>query len=278
MKKIWTTGYSTIFLIFLVLVSISPVFADIDFDDPVLTINTDDYYLTAGIENTISISITNVGTRNAFDVEAHLTVPSTLLGISIVDGSYQVLEKIEDRQTVTIQATIFVTKGITLGAYSLKLELDWYSAGQEENWTKNTAIGIVVDATTMNDPILIAVTDQYNLTANKENEISFSITNIGERNAFDVEVYLTIPSTVPGISVVKNAYQIFEKLDDQKTITLKPVLAVAKNCPLGAYSLTLNLKWYSAGHEQEWMKEIKIGVYVNSIITKNYSFKANIEG
>lgn len=117
-----------------------------------------------------------------------------------------------------------------------------------------------------NNPLLEVNVTGYNLTAGDENEMSISIENIGETNAFDVKASLTVPSTVSGISIVKESYAVFEKIYTYgDTIRwMHPVIYVASDCPLGAYSLTLDLE-YTDSHDEMYIDSMQIGVVVDAV-------------
>lgn len=119
-----------------------------------------------------------------------------------------------------------------------------------------------------NNPLLEINVSGYNFTAGDENEMSISIENIGHMNAYDVKASLTVPSTVSGISIVKESYAVFEEIHSihypQHTEWMHPVLYVASNCPLGAYSLTLKLE-YTDSLDETYSDSVQIGVAVNSV-------------
>jgi len=65
-------------------------------------------------------------------------------------------------------------------------------------------------ATAYENPLLeVNATGRY-LTAGGENEMSISIENAGESNAYDVKASLSVPSTVSGISIVDESYAVFD--------------------------------------------------------------------
>ena len=115
-----------------------------------------------------------------------------------------------------------------------------------------------------NRPLLEVNVAGYNLTAGEENEMSISIENIDERYAYDVRATLTVPSTVSGISIVKESNAVFEEIHYNEMEWMHPVLHVANSCPLGVYSLTLKLEYTDTANEM-YKDEVQIGVVVDAV-------------
>jgi len=117
------------------------------------------------------------------------------------------------------------------------------------------------------NPLLeVNATGRY-LTAGGENEMSISIENAGKSNAYDVKAALSVPSTVSEISIVNESYAVFEKIvyfTPDAIVWMHPVLYVESNCPLGAYSLTLQLE-YTDTSDKMYVDSVQIGVAVNSV-------------
>ncbi|MDH5596008.1 MAG: hypothetical protein OEY40_04755, partial [Candidatus Bathyarchaeota archaeon] len=126
------------------------------------------------------------------------------------------------------------------------------------------AIKYTQPAMAYNRPLLEVNVAGYNLTAGEENEMSISIENIDERYAFDVRATLTVPSTVSGISIVKESNAAFEEIHYGEMEWMHPVLHVANSCPLGVYSLTLKLEYTDTANEM-YKDEVQIGVVVDAV-------------
>jgi len=131
-----------------------------------------------------------------------------------------------------------------------------------------------------NNPLLEISVSGYNFTAGDENEMSISIENIGRANAYDVKASLTVPSTVSGISIVKESYAVFEEIHSihypQHTEWMYPVLYVASNCPLGAYSLTLELE-YTDSLDEMYIDSVQIGVVVDAVKPTEVDLDVDVE-
>jgi len=268
-RKISSIILSICLLMLFVLEYAQPAIA---YENPLLEVNVTGYSLTAGAENEISISITNIGKTNAHDVKAALAVPSTVSGISIVRESYATFQRItcyrdeppfSEEETAWMHPVLYVESSCPLGAYSLTLELE-YTDNTDVMYTDSVQIGVVVDAVKPAEPLLVINMTGYSLTAGDENEVSVSVKNIGKTSAFDIEAALAVPSTVSGISIVKESYTRFDVIHYEGIVWMHPVLYVESSCPLGAYSLTLELE-YTDESDAKYVDNVQIGVAVDAV-------------
>jgi hypothetical protein len=235
------------------------------------------YNLTAGDENEMSISIENVGKTAAYDVKAALSVPSTVSGISILEGFYATFEKISSYSDTIrwMYPVLYVSSDCPLRAYSLTLTLE-YTDASDKTYTDSVQIGIVVDTIKPGEPLLEINVTGYSLTAGGENEMKISIGNIGKTTAYDVEAALTTPSTVSGISIVKGSYARFDVIHYKETEWMYPVLYVSSDCSLGAYSLTLELE-YTDASDTRYVDGVQIGVVVDAVKPTEVDLSVDVE-
>jgi hypothetical protein len=233
---------------------------------PLLEVKVTGYYLTAGNENKIEISITNVGEESAYNVKAILTVPQTVQGIAIVDEPYREFEEIEGEETRYMYPVLYVASGCPLGAYSLLFGLEYYNAPQgvvdREKLVTNTQIGVIVDAIKPKEPILHVDVDNYEITAGAENEIGITLTNVGKETAYNVKAILI--SNSPGIVVLKEPSYLFDEVDVGKRVEFTSSVGISTSIPLGAYPLTLNLE-YKDSKGATYRDSVIIGVFVDSV-------------
>jgi len=127
-----------------------------------------------------------------------------------------------------------------------------------------------------NHPLLVIDVTGYNLTAGDDNEMSVSIQNIDEDWAYDVRASLTVPSTVSGISIVKGSNAMFEEIYFMEIEWLHPVLYVSRDCPLGAYSLTLTLE-YTDPWDERHTDSVQIGVAVDAVKPMTVDLDVDVE-
>jgi len=229
---------------------------------PLLEVNVSENYLTAGDEDEIRISITNVGNETAYNVKASLTVPQTVLGIAVVKESYRVFKEIKDGDTERMYPVLYVASSCPLGAYSLTFMLEYQDEGGQSYIDKNIPIGVVIEAIKPTKLVLDVEVDDYKVTAGTENEIGITLTNTGEEAIYDVKATLT--STSLGIVVLKRQSYLVDEVDVGENFHFRPLLGISRNIALGAYPLTLTLD-YKDSDGATYRDSVTIGVFVDSV-------------
>jgi hypothetical protein len=230
------------------------------YPQPLLEIEVSGYHLTAGDENEIRISITNVGEADAYDVKAYLTVPQTVSGIAVVEESYRVFSVIEEGRTKRMHPVLYVASDCPLGAYSLTFTLGYVYGNV--TYGDSMQIGVVVDAIKPMKLALDVDVDGYYATAGTENEIGITLTNTGEEAVYDVKAVLT--SASPGIVVLKGQSYLVDEVDVGEVFHFRPLLGISRNVALGAYPLTLTLD-YKDSDGAAYRDSVTVGVFVNSV-------------
>ncbi len=234
--------------------------------NPVLEVKVFEYNLTAGDENEMRISIDNVGRSYAYDVKASLTVPSTVSGISIVNGSYAVFERIPGSagyhpEMKWMYPVLYVSRECPMGAYSLMLTLE-YTDSEDRVYVDDVQIGVVVNVLKSIEVDLSVDVEDYHVKVGTENEINISMTNVGEKAVYDVEAMLS--STSSGIVVLRELSHLFDVVEINSSVHFAPVLGVSRTTSLGAYSLTLTLE-YKDPDGVSYSDSLIIGLLVDSI-------------
>jgi len=234
--------------------------------NPVLEVKVFGYELTAGDENEMRISIDNIGRTYAYDVKASLTVPSTVSGISIVNGSYAVFERIRGGaayhyEMEWMHPVLYVSRGCPMGAYSLTLTLE-YTDSEDRAYVDDVQIGVVVDVLKPIEVDLAVDVEDYHAKAGAENEINITVNNVGEKAVYDVEAVLS--STSSGIVVLRELSYLFDVVGINSSVHFRPLLGVSRTTSLGAYSLTLTLK-YKDPDGVSYSDSLVIGLLVDSV-------------
>jgi len=233
----------------------------IAYPQPLLEVEVSKNYLTAGDENEIKISITNVGDERAYGVKASLTVPQTVSGITVIEESYRTFDVIEDEETKSMYPVLYVARSSPLGAYSLTFTLGYHD-DQNKTYTDIVQIGVVVEAIKPTKLVIDVMVDDYKVTAGTENEIGITLTNTGEETVYAVKVTLTSPSV--GIVVLKRQSYMVDEVDVGEDFHFRPLLGVSRNIALGAYPLTLTLD-YKDSDGATYRDSVTIGVFVDSV-------------
>jgi len=235
----------------------------IAYPQPFLEVEVSKYYLTAGDENQIEISITNVGEESAYEVKASLTVPQTVSGIAIVNESYRVFDVIEEEETKRMYPVLYVASSCPPGAYSLTFGLEYYNASYlvvgREKYVSSIQIGVVVLPRRFT---FEAEVEGYRIRAGIESEIKVVLTNTGDATVYNVDARLS--SASPNIVVLKEISSTFDVIKPKSSVYFMPTLGVSRSTPLGAYSLTLTLKYKDLNGTSR-ADNLPIGVFVDSI-------------
>ncbi len=88
------------------------------------------------------------------------------------------------------------------------------------------------------------------------------MTNVGEKAVYDVEAMLS--STSSGIVVLRELSYLFDVVEINSSVHFTPVLGVSRTTSLGAYSLTLTLK-YKDPDGVSYSDSLIIGLLVDSV-------------
>ena len=233
------------------------------YSQPLLEVEVSEYYLTAGDENQIEIFITNVGEGSAYEVKASLTVPQTVSGIAIVKESHRVFDEIEEEEAKHMYPMLYVASSCPPGAYSLTFGLEYYDAAprvvDREQHVSSIQIGIIVLPLGFTFKVEV---ERYRIRAGIENEITIALTNTGGTSVYEVDARLS--SASPNIAVLKERFTTFDVIKPKSSVYFIPTLGVSRSTPLGAYSLTLTLKYKDLNGTSR-ANDLPIEVFVDSV-------------
>ncbi len=141
---------------------------------PHLEVNVSNTTFSAGTHGNIGITVHNGGNYDASEVEAFIT--SATPGISVLDGSQKVINKILEGKSTFYNATVMVDQSVTLGAYTLTMQLTYLRAGRGIV-TVPIPITIVVDKLFL--PMLEVTASPKKLSVGELNDV----TVIGEKHS-----------------------------------------------------------------------------------------------
>jgi len=205
-------------------------------DRPLVSVSSQDIYLTAGQENTIKITLRNTGDIEVADIRGTLT--STISGISILSKSHVAYGLIMGDSSVSFSPKLHVDEDTPLGAHSLTFQLSYYKyvATPSMYETNVIQIGVVVtEAIRTHQRLDVDVADA-SLVAGAENLVSISLENQGEGPFYFVEA--SIASSSPYIAVLDEARYNSSSLGVGESAFHQPLLQVSSSAPLGVYTLT----------------------------------------
>ncbi len=121
------------------------------------------------------------------------------------------------------------------------------------------------------DSLQITTANKY-LTAGKENQITISIKNIGDRSVVGVQAVLA--SATPGISILEGSQKVYTVFEDGKTKSYPVTLYVDKSLPLGSYTLTLTVTYQKITFEYV-TSIVSVGVVVSEAYTPKLGFQVD---
>jgi len=127
--------------------------------------------------------------------------------------------------------------------------------------------------------IKVSVDDVY-LTAGQENTIEISLRNTGDFNVYEIESYLTVPTTVTGITILSGAHKVYNKIGDGSVKKFYPVLYVDRDTPLGAYTLSLQVDYIQTYKQGALLSEstvVQVGVVVHNVSSSRVDVDVSIE-
>jgi len=233
---------------------------------PLINVLAQDVYLTAGEENTMEISLSNVGSFSVYEVRATLTVPTTTLGISILSDAFVVFNKIEEGQTRVYHPVVYVDRLTPLGAYSLTLQISYTRIGEPQYMTATVQIGIVVDRVLVPKLGLDVRMEEQKISAGTDEEALIRIDNIGYEPVYKLDARIT--STSPHLVVMEAGRFTHERLDPGGEIAFNTTLAASRSAPIGVYTLTVSVT-YEDGEGRKYSENFAQGLTVDSVKVTN---------
>jgi hypothetical protein len=205
-------------------------------DSAIIEVRTENIYLTAGQENTITIQLKNTGDYKVFDIELFLS--SSTENINILSNANKVINEIEAHKTKSYEATVYVDQNSPLGAYNLLLEVNYGRSGSTLSHRLSVSIGVIVWETYK--PKIAFTTDQENLKvkAGTEKQFNLSFTNQWNKEIHNLE--LVINSQITGITILNQVSSEYAAVNTSESIIFSPRISVLQGIPLGTYSLSIS--------------------------------------
>ena len=203
-------------------------------DSSILLVSTENIYLVAGQENTISINLKNTGDYRLTNIESFLT--SAVPGISVLSEAHNVVNSIDDGKTNTFEPTLFVSEDMGLGVYSLSLNVIYNSPTEIELLSITIPISVIVDESYVPKIKFTPSQENIKVKSGSENSVEFGFTNNWDQNVTNVE--FTISSSISSITIIDNINTMLEIMAPGESITLTPVVSITDGTPLGTYTIT----------------------------------------
>jgi hypothetical protein len=225
---------------------------------PYLQVTTKNTTLAAGSKGSISITFYNGGNFDVTEIEALLT--STTPGVSILDGSQYVNNKISSGTSATYTPNIIVDQSIGVGAYLLTMTLSYLRAGRGIV-TESIPITIVVNQPSL--PAVRITTSESIITPGAETVVTLTVENMGNTSIKDVDITLTAAS--PLLTLTDQINNYFTELKAGTSTSYDVKIKALENIPIGAYSLTAQV-WYINDSGVEAKQTISIPLEVTTTV------------
>ncbi|TET72371.1 hypothetical protein E3J39_02445 [Candidatus Bathyarchaeota archaeon] len=228
---------------------------------PVLRFSADDVYVTAGQENQIKITLTNVGTWNIYEAKISLSVPSTTPGVAIVENGHVVYSIIEDGKSKSFYPVIYVDESTPLGAYSLTLTAVYMKKVQYgTSMLESTSLQIGIVVARARDIMLNPSVEDASLTSGVKNSVNITLENIGDQPVYEIDAAIT--STSPYIVVTEGGRFTSDSIEEDQSVSHPFTLRISRNAPLGVYTLTETVT-YEDADGQSYTESFSLGFYIN---------------
>jgi hypothetical protein len=204
---------------------------------PLLQVEPEDIYLTAGQENTIQLELENRGDFDVFEVQGTISSPNP--GITVVSGNHRIWNEIEAEDSVKWKPELYVNPDVPLGTYGLTLTLGYikmFTTGATLPEQTTIQIGVIVNERSPPKLQYIPPEEDIYLKAGSYHNIEFDLKNIWEKEIRDLQI--DISSSNPSINLIEGIVSNPGNLEAGESLTLSPQIYVSENAPPSQYQLT----------------------------------------
>lgn len=189
--------------------------------------------LYMGYNQTLTLSISNIGYGNANNVSVDLTPIS---GVNILSSvRHFFIGSLPAGQSVTESVLVTATNS-TFGGASLNAAMAYYSSNYQSKFSKNQSLNLSV----AQSPIFRISEAKYNLIPGDTTvPINYTVTNTG--NIAAQEVQLSFQSSYPLTPVSSSGY--IQQLNPGQSTTVTFLVSVASQGTPGTYPITIYESW-----------------------------------
>lgn len=223
---------------------------------PHLQVTTTNTVLAAGSKGSIGITLYNGGNFDVTEIEALLS--SATPGVSILDGSQYVNNKIGIGSSTSYSATVMVDQSVAVGAYPISMVLSYLRAGRGIV-TVTVPLTIVVNKPSL--PAVKITASASKITPGAESIITLTVENVSNSSLSSID--LTLSSISPLLAVTSQVNYHITELKQGGTISFDTTIRSLENTPIGAYSITAQV-WYTNGSGVETRQTVNIPLEVTT--------------
>jgi hypothetical protein len=225
---------------------------------PHLQVTTTNTTLAAGSKGSIGITFYNGGNYDVTEIEA--LISSTTPGVSILDGSQYVNNKIGIGASASYSATVMVDQSVAVGAYPITMTLSYLRAGRGIV-TVTIPLTIIVNQPSL--PVVRITTSGSKITPGVENTITLTVENMGNSSIKDVDITLVTASPLLTLTDGINNHLTELKAGESTSYTVK--IRALENTPIGAYSLTAQA-WFANDSGVEVKQTLSVPLEVTTAV------------
>ncbi len=221
-----------------------------------------DVSLTAGADNTLGVSLSNIGEEDVYEVDASISSVSPY--IAVLANSRLTYDQLKVNSSILHIPTVRVSRNAPLGVYTLTETVTYKDATGQSHMGSYT-LGFKVDSISQPDVKLNMELANTGLTAGINNPMTVSVENIGGEGVYDVDAILV--STNPYVIVLKGGRYIDGDMEPGEVASFSPVLTVSRSAPFGVYTVTSTVTYRDA-EGQNYMETFTLGITVESVQIK----------
>lgn len=160
--------------------------------EPKINIDVDSQILVAGAENTIVFTILNWGNSTAQDINATVTVPTSMMFIDS-DGRWN-LTNLSPGQSTNIVARAYVSPSAAGNLIQLTVRVTYTTNTSSIALSETKTLGFSVATVDLAGAYLNPYFSTYDFQASQNNSVVLIIENQGQRQATSISVSLGAPS------------------------------------------------------------------------------------
>ncbi|MDD1775894.1 MAG: hypothetical protein LUP94_00905 [Candidatus Methanomethylicus sp.] len=232
--------------------------------NPSIVVASDAMYLTPGAFNDVTLNITNAGDYTASQVTLTITLPNSQAGggVMILNGSDNkfVLGDIGAHGSVLLKITIYVSPSAASNIYQLTYTFSYQYGGAK---TDTRILGYIVQPLGMQGAVLSVDFSQKELTSGQINQLSLTITNIGDAEADAVTASITLPgagSSSPLTLIESDGKWIFGSIGINQSVIIPVSIFASPSSAGSVYQIPVALAYSDYIKSKQDTRYLSLGV------------------
>ncbi len=230
-----------------------------------LMLSTDVQRLKPGQLNKVKFTLKNTGSLDLKSIILTINMPTSQqlneAPMYIVNGDGRhYIDEIVTGQTLSITESIFVNPKSANSAYLIKVDI-YYTAGGEYVDTRN--VGFTIESLTETGAILDVTTSTNSITSGKNTTIYLNIHNVGDSEAINTEVSMTLPSggtSSPLTLRNSDGNWVIDRLSVNQTTAIPLEIFAAPSSAGNVFLITLSIKYADNISQKQIGRYISLGV------------------